>query len=212
MTIGDALTVRFRRPENETGSIVLVPQSALANTPPIIGTLLDAAGSTLQFGTAALEAGAYEVRLLSDDAELLSSAPVWLKAPDTDASIGTDAAVYAPGEPIGVRCENAPGNRWDWVSVYRAPADPAVDAYLVWSYLSNRVEGSLVLDAEAQGGQWPLEPGDYEAMLFLYDAYDFAARASFRVAGTPVAAVSPAAAEERPWDADCQPDVAVSTP
>jgi hypothetical protein len=65
-----------------------------------------------------------------------------------------------------------------------------------------RIEGRLVLDGSAQGAEhWPLEPGDYEALLLLYDAYDVAARVPFSVAPGPVPPlVEPASPA---WDAAC---------
>jgi len=88
--------------------------------------------------------------------------------------------------------------------VDRAPADSPTDEYLVWSYVNARFQGRLALDGSAQGAErWPLEPGDYEALLLLYDAYDVAARVPFTVEPGPLPEPAPDEPATPAWDAAC---------
>ncbi len=85
---------------------------------------------------------------------------------------------FAAGEPIRLRWRNAPGNKLDWVGIYRAgPLD--VYDYLGFSYLGARPHGRLSF---APGDLYAkLKPGRYVAGLFLDDGYSLLARTTFRV-------------------------------
>ena len=87
--------------------------------------------------------------------------------------------------------QNAPANRWDWLGVYKAPADPANDYYLIWQYtggasagtVHGMPAGTLAMDGTtAEGAPWPLPPGKYQVLYLLADAYESVAQASFTVA------------------------------
>ena len=58
---------------------------------------------------------------------------------------------------------NVPGNRFDWIGIYRRGADPAVASYLLWTYTGATIVGSATLD-ETSEGRFPLPPGKYTAM------------------------------------------------
>jgi endonuclease/exonuclease/phosphatase family metal-dependent hydrolase len=204
--IGQDVSVRFHALHGRAQRVRLVHAGASESVREV------RAGSdgVLTLSSEGLTAGAYELVLVGSHARELARAPLWLKAPGAATTIETERAEYAPGEPIVVRFADAPGNRWDWVAVYRAPADPDNDEYLVWSYTRTAVEGSLVLDQRAQGGEhWPLEPGDYEAVFLLYDAYDVAARTSFRVL-EGAAPELPEQPSTPAWDAACAEEPALA--
>jgi endonuclease/exonuclease/phosphatase family metal-dependent hydrolase len=209
LTVGEPLLVRAGG-DRSARQVTLQLASSVPPEPPLLGIDLSAGSvsEVLEVPTLGLEPGAYEVRLVSEGGGISSRAPVWLQAEGSLPRLVTDAPRYRSGEPIGVSWQGAPGNRWDWVGVYRAPADPSVDEYLVWGYLDAQVEGRLLLDERAQGGSWPLEPGSYEALLLLYDAYDVAARTTFEVTEGEAPGAEPAAPSEPAWDAECTTAVA----
>ena len=86
--------------------------------------------------------------------------------PSADVRLETTKLAYRVGEPIDIRWAGGPGYRWDWIAVFRAPAEELRDAYLIWEHTDAREAGSVRLDggsAEVDqspaGGRWPLPPG-----------------------------------------------------
>lgn len=207
-SVGESVPVRVGGAP-EARFLSLVPAGAPASAPELLRLeLRGALGSErLDVPTHGLLPGAYELRLISGGTTIAARAPLWIQEQGGTPGIVVDAETYASGEPIGVRWFDAPGNRWDWVGIYRAPADPSSDDYLVWSHLGARVEGALTLDQRAPGGAWPLEAGSYEALLLLYDAYDVAARTSFEISAEPRPVPAPPA-NGATWDAACRSAVA----
>jgi hypothetical protein len=92
--------------------------------------------------------------------------------------ISAARASFAAGEPIRLRWRNAPGNKLDWVGIFRAgPLD--VYDYLGFSYLGAMPHGHVSF---APGDLYEkLKPGRYVAGLFLDDGYSLLARTTFRV-------------------------------
>jgi hypothetical protein len=114
----------------------------------------------------------------------------WLRDPQAELELATDQRTYERAEPIEVAWADGPANRWDWLAVYEASAsDPRADDSLIWAYtglhaagtLPPSAEGSVTLGPDAQGGPWPLPPGDYVVHYLLTDRYDSAGRARFTV-------------------------------
>ena len=82
-----------------------------------------------------MAAGPYEAVLLDGDGAELARVGFVIRDPQAEIRVATDAASYAPGEPIVVSWEDGPANRWDWLGVYRADAaDPKIDGYTIWNY------------------------------------------------------------------------------
>jgi exonuclease III len=122
------------------------------------------------------------------DAVITTTASALIE-PTGSVRLRTSKPTFRVGEPIDVRWAGGPGYRWDWIAVFRAPADDLRDAHLVWEHTDARVEGSVRLDAgsavvdqSSVGGVWPLPPGDYEAAYLLDDGMQRLARVAFRVA------------------------------
>ena len=124
--------------------------------------------------------GSYEAVLYSCSGIELTRAPFWVVEAGGEPEIGTSRSVYAVGEPIEVSWRFSPGNRWDWVGVYRRDADPNRAWYLLWSYTGGTVEGSAVFDADVPGS-WPLKAGAYTVYLLRDDSYVALAGGDFRV-------------------------------
>lgn len=179
---GDDVPVAFHAP-GEDGE-----QVAVVHAGDDVGAALDTqptgdggpADGTVTFTSEAWKAGAYEVVLASGDGTELARYPFWIQDAGVDAQISTGKPTYAEDEPIDVSWQAAPGNRWDWVGIYKRGADPNVAYYILWLYTDATVEGSIVLDADAHG-PWPLKPGKYSVYLLIDDSYVKVAAGNFTV-------------------------------
>jgi endonuclease/exonuclease/phosphatase family metal-dependent hydrolase len=128
-------------------------------------------------GTAGLAPGRYSAVLLDGDGGVLASSEFWIAARDAQPAIETTRASFAPGEPVGVRWQDAPANKLDYVAIFKA-ADPSVYGYLGFLYTGARPEGTLEF-TKADTGR--LAPGRYVARLMLDDGYSVLAGAPFTV-------------------------------
>jgi hypothetical protein len=180
LPLGAPLEASFHA-DTPGGRVVLVAADGDPATDPVDAyELTDATDGVVTFLTDDLAAGAYELVLLDAGGSERSRAPVWLKEPGTGPVVATDEATYEVGEPIGVTWTNAPGDRWDWVGIYRRGRDPRVRSYLLWAYTGSSVAGSVTLDASAPGG-WPLPAGRYSVYLLEDDGYRTLARGDFEI-------------------------------
>ena len=125
-------------------------------------------------------AGAYDAVLLDPSGEELARSAFWAEAPGQRPVIATGKAVYAVGAPIDVSWMWAPGNRADWVGVYRRHRDPTAAPYLEYIYTKATVQGAGTIDEKAQG-KWPLVAGDYTVYLLRDDDYVKLAGADFTI-------------------------------
>jgi hypothetical protein len=89
-----------------------------------------------------------------------------------------DKQTYAPGETLDATWSNAPGNRYDWLGIYKKD-EASDDNYLYFFYVNGSVAGSLELTKELMGDA--LEPGSYELRLELDDGYSRLAAVPFEV-------------------------------
>jgi hypothetical protein len=71
-----------------------------------------------------------------------------------------------------------PGNRFDWVGIFKAGRTLDLYGYYGFRYLGARPSGRLSMTTADLGR---LAPGRYVAGLFLDDGYAVLARTSFRV-------------------------------
>lgn len=131
--------------------------------------------SAVTVDTAGL-AGRYELALVGDGD--VAAAEVWVLGPGEGTALSVDGG--AAVEPLTVRWTGSPGNRWDWVAVYRRDADPADGAYLTWAYTGASVTGEVMFD-ETSPGRWPLAAGEYTAWLLADDSYGALAEVPFEV-------------------------------
>jgi hypothetical protein len=86
--------------------------------------------------------------------------------------------VYSPGQPIRLRWSGMPGNRFDWVGIFKSGRTLDLYGYLGFSYLGALPSGRMSMTSADLG---KLAPGRYVAGLFLDDGYALLARTSFRV-------------------------------
>jgi hypothetical protein len=179
---GDEVPVRFHAPGEDGEQVAVVRAgedvgAALDQQPTGDGGPTD---GSVAFASHAWEAGAYEAVLSDGGGAELARYPFWIQAAGGEAEIATGQASYAEGEPIDVAWHAAPGNRWDWIGIYKRGADPNVAYYILWLYTEASVEGSVILDEDAHG-PWPLKPGKYSAYLLVDDSYEKIADGDFTV-------------------------------
>jgi endonuclease/exonuclease/phosphatase family metal-dependent hydrolase len=173
-----------------TASSAATPVTATGVEPARSQTIPDGTSDgVVRFATDGLEPGAYTI-VLANGERALAEASVWLQTPGARPSLTTDRPSYAVGQPVVVAWQDAPANRWDWLGVYKAPADPQVDSYLIWQYtggasagtLHGKPAGSMALEGTTtEGDPWPLPPGRYQVFYLLADGYDAVAEATFTV-------------------------------
>jgi len=189
LTEGDELTVYHNAPGVSEPTVAVVPEDADASAALTSQSADDAAGD-MTFDTADLRPGGYDIVLLDEAGEQVARNEFWVRSRESDVRIHTDRPAHDVGEPVEVRWDDGPANRWDWIGVYHADAaDPHTDDYLLWGYtgghdsgaLPPSVMGSMTLDDSSQGSPWPLPPGDYVVHYLLTDQYDSAGSATFTV-------------------------------
>ncbi len=178
--VGRNVLVRFHATDAATQTVAIVPAGGDAATDIIAQQPTDGAtDGTLRFDTDGWTAGAYEAVLLGDGTER-SRIGFWLRDPGAGPLLSTGATTYELGEPIDVSWRFAPGQRWDWIGIYKRGRDPHVAWYLLWLYTGATVEGSATIDRDANG-PWPLRPGRYSVYLLADDGYKLLARADFDI-------------------------------
>jgi hypothetical protein len=185
LDVGDEVLVRFHAPGDAGERVVVAPAGGdaatdvVAEQPTGDGSPTDGA---VNFSTQGWESGAYEAALVEGSGAELSRTPFWVRKPGARPEIGTVKRTYDEGEPIEVEWRLAPGNRWDWIGIYKRGANPNIAYYIMWVYTGATVEGSTVFDDDAHG-PWPLEPGQYSVYLLQDDGYDKLAGGVFSVRG-----------------------------
>jgi hypothetical protein len=181
LTVGDDVPVTFHADAGAATAVAILPAGGDPAT-EAIGEQ-DTQGATdgsLAFSSTAWPPGAYEAALLDAAGAELSRFRFWVEAPGTQPSLSTSKNTYDVGEPIEVSWRDAPGNRADWVGVYKRGADPLVAPYLLYVYTQASIDGSGVLDGDASG-TWPLPPGRYSLYLLKDDLYVKIAATTFRI-------------------------------
>jgi endonuclease/exonuclease/phosphatase family metal-dependent hydrolase len=129
-----------------------------------------------RFSTSDFKPGAYEAILMNTEGReeartrffVLGGATPTLKA----------AASVKAGQPVKVTWTDAPGNRHDWIGIFRA-GDPNISDYLGFRYTDAAWSGSADIPTLSDGK--PLPPGSYEARLLRDDSLTIMARAPFRI-------------------------------
>jgi len=135
--------------------------------------------AALSVDTAAMGPGLYDVTLEDESGASIGTTEFWVSKPGEEPSLTVKPRI-AYGDPIDVAWHVAPGNRWDWIGIYRRGADPEVASYLLWAYTDGTIEGHVSLD-DAAFGKFPLPADDYTAMLLVDDSYAAVATEDFTI-------------------------------
>lgn len=192
MTEGDRFRVYYNAPGAEEITVAVVPEGGDPEA-ALDSQSVESPAGMLDFDTAELEPGGYEVVMLDESGAELGRNQFWVRSSRADVQITTDKTEYDVGEPIEVTWDDGPANRWDWIGVFAADAADSEggDPYLLWGYtgghdsgaLPPTVDGSMTLDEDSQGKGWPLPPGDYVVHYLLTDQYVSGGNAEFTVVG-----------------------------
>ncbi len=177
---GTALAVDYSAPASNARAIVVKASGGAAGRATRIAVQA-ARGGTVHIDTAPLAPGGYEASLVGPEGPLHARMSFWLKAPGTTTALRTTRRSYGRGEGIAVSWAYAPGDRNDWLAVFRRGGDPAVDSYLGWTYIGPQISGSATIDGAVNGLPWPLPAGRYTAYLLKDDGYDVLAHTDFTV-------------------------------
>jgi len=190
MTEGDRFRVYYNAPGVDETTVAVVPEGG-DPAEPFDAQSVESSAGMMDFTTAGMEPGGYEVVMMDESGTELGRNQLWVRSSQADVQIVTDKPQYEVGEPVEVTWSDGPANRWDWIGVFDADAADSEggDPYLLWGYtgghdsgaLPPTVDGSMTLDDQSQGKGWPLPPGDYVVHYLLTDQYASAGSARFSV-------------------------------
>jgi hypothetical protein len=179
ISVGEATQIRFHSPGIE-GEHVTVTRTdggdPVADVPTGGGT-----DGSLSIPSDGWDPGSYDVTLTDASGTELARSPLWIRAPGQAPQLSMSRPVYREGQALRMRWIFAPGERWDWFGVYKRGANPNVAYYKEWGYTGATVQGSAVIDADANGGPWPLPPGRYSVYLLQDDSYHKLSGVNFTV-------------------------------
>jgi endonuclease/exonuclease/phosphatase (EEP) superfamily protein YafD len=171
--IGQDLAVRFHAPAEAGRTVgVWAGGTDVGEDPPLVEGLLpdeDDDGRVV-LDTADLPPGRYVVGIRAGAGNVLARMWFGMVDPEATAGVSVSARRVATAEPIEVTFHGAPGNRYDWLSLNLAGADPERDALYGWRYVGGRFGGTVAIRA-GSFGNWPLRPGRYQVSLCVDDAY-----------------------------------------
>ena len=153
---GDRVTLRFSLAGGGPGRTVGYVAGADPRVKPEATIpIYDASDHIAPYlGTAAAKPGRQTAVLLDDRGEPLASSPFWIVGRGAQPSIATSRATYAPGEPIEVSWSDGPGNKLDYVGIFKA-SEPSVYGYLGYLYADARVDGACGSPAPTPAGSPP---------------------------------------------------------
>ena len=177
--VGDDQQVTFHGSGGPDEEVTVIRAGGDLVAPLFEASTGGAADGTVAVPTEGWEPGTY-VALLLDGGQVRSRTRFWVSLPGAKPQVLVPKRVFGTGESIRVRWANTPGQRWDWIGVYRRGADPNVASYLLWFYTNASIQGSGVLDADSYG-PWPLRAGKYSVYLLADDGYRVLARSRFTV-------------------------------
>jgi hypothetical protein len=164
-----------------TAHSVVVTASHDAGNPMLTEPATNPAHGTVRFDTASLRPGEYQAILRHRHGVAIARMAFWVEAPNAVPEISTGRASYRRGDPIAVSWNDAPGERNDWLGVFRRGGVPGVASYLGWTYIGAQIAGETTLDSKISGVGWPLPAGKYTVYLMKDDGYGVLGHADFSV-------------------------------
>jgi endonuclease/exonuclease/phosphatase family metal-dependent hydrolase len=178
---GEETNVRYVTGSGRAGALAIVPTGGALSTAVQQQQVVNPWRGAWAVASGELSAGGYDALLLDTNDREISRSPFWVVAPGTKAEISTTSDEYREGDPIEVSWDSAPGNKWDWIGIYKQGANPNIAYYKLWAYTDATVAGSLTVDGETASGRWPLPAGDYSVYLLADDSYAKLAGSDFQV-------------------------------
>ena len=178
---GVQVGIRYLTRTADAATIALTPSGDTREQAVLEEPVTDPSQGSWDLPSGQLSPGAYDVLLLAEDERELAQTTLWLVTPGTKPAVTTDAKTYAVDESIQVSWELSPGNRWDWIGIYKQGADPNIAYYKLWAYTDATITGSTTLDGDSASGKWPLPPGEYSVYLLADDSYVKLAGSDFTI-------------------------------
>lgn len=178
---GSETSIRYLTESGRAGRVAVIPAETSPGAAVASGAATTPWRGEWSLPTEQLAPGAYAALLLDTNDRELARSRFWVVAPGTQPGIATGRDQYRVGDPIEVSWESSPGNKWDWIGVYRQGADPNVAYYKAWAYTDATVTGALTLDSETASGKWPLPASKYSLYLLADDSYAKLAADQFTV-------------------------------
>ena len=96
----------------------------------------------------------------------------WVLEVGATPTVEVMGLAFNQNDPIEIRWHNSPGNRNDYVKVYRLDDPTGNEGDGAWAYTKARPDGHLNLDRTTSEYGWPLEPGTYVIRLMKDDGND----------------------------------------
>jgi hypothetical protein len=181
---GEDLVVSFHADGRAGERIAIVPPGGKAGDVVRSRSTGGLTDGEVTFPALGLPRGTYDLVLLGPNDRVGSRARFWLYPAGERPRVWTQRRVYEQGERIRVAWSAAPGNRYDWLGIFRPtelhPLAYVCDAvycrnwnYKWYLYTNTRIQGWTTFgpNAEAGYGEWPLERGRYEIRLLADDGY-----------------------------------------
>lgn len=178
--LGLPLRARFHAPGEAGDHVTLVPNGSatpIADEPT--GGAID---GDVAFDTGGLTQGAYDVVLLDAADTELSRDTVVLVSKEQRPVVTVADATLEGDQELEVSWSFAPGNRFDWLAVYRSGVSAKQGPYKAWRYMDARIDGATTIGPGSHGA-WPLRPGRYDVRICLDDSYRCPVSTPFRVLG-----------------------------
>jgi endonuclease/exonuclease/phosphatase family metal-dependent hydrolase len=179
--LGKDLEVWFHTTGDPDAHVTLVRAGAEA---PVDDLAVDPVEGTVRFDTRGLEQGTYHVVLLDGVDTELARDTVVLVAEDQPPILTVADDTLRGDQKLEVSWNYAPGNRYDWIAVYREGVSSKIAYYKAWRYMDAQVEGHTKIGPGARGpAGWPLAPGRYDVRICLDDSYRCRVSTPFEVIG-----------------------------
>jgi hypothetical protein len=140
--------------------------------------------AVLTFDTAGLTQGPYDLVLVDGAGTELARDRVVLVAEGQQPVLQLADDTLEGDQRLEISWTFGPGNRFDWLGIFRAGLDAKTGSIKAWRYLDGLVDGSTTMGPNNRGsGPWPLPPGAYEVLLCLDDSYRCRTGVPFEVVG-----------------------------
>ncbi len=180
---GQPFIVRYHAPQGELKDRIAIVaaggnavKAALLTLPPYEADFFGA----VTFGSATLKPGKYDAVLIGEGDKELARSTAWVVAPNVPYTVTTSKTTYRRSEPIVISWPDSPGNRADWIGIYKDDETNLFN-YLAYLYTGAAVSGSVTFEP-SEFGDAPLPAGKYRAVLALDDGYIALASVNFTVA------------------------------
>lgn len=170
---GAAFAVRYHAPDDNAARIAVAAHHADPLADPLMSMSVEDATDrrVIVFGSAALAPGSYQLALIDRAGQAIARTAIGIRAPNRQLQL----RAVCTGRSLRLDWQAAPGNRFDWIAIYRA-GEADLQAFIFYRYAEARVDGALAVELPPQ-----FAAGRYEAKFMCDDAHIVLAAASFLV-------------------------------